>query len=571
MTYTDEKVNLVINKMTQEQYERAKEEGILNDNELYITPDQDIEIPTKTSELENDSGFITIEDVPTKTSQLENDSGFLDGEDKDELNKRIDLIEATSHPNMNVIGSPTFSEGSVGGFSDEDYLMFPTSVNVGNNNVDFYMTFTTGDDVSTQQNILDSWCGLALAIQNGHFILAASSNGTSFDVANGAIAVEANTPYDIKVSFRYENDKYIVGLGVKDGESYNVDAQILMNAPLFATPTYWGGANPTSGANHIFGGTINLNKCWMVWNEEVIWRGYSELPIPTKVSQLENDSGFITQEAIPTNISYFQNDQGYIDAGGKSEIQSDYEGKINDLKNNLELQIGQKADANDIPTSTSQLTNDSGFITIEDVPQGSEAIYECVNDDQSVNVKLVKDVYGKWSVENDVGIDNILNALMVVKTNDGVKMYQPTDAYYDPERTEHMETWWELGDWEHTGASVETIRDELLNYTWSDTIGHSFTNTDIKWYADEESYMGNNTYQIFILKVIDDNGQTKVGEFERQNFYKIPTNTSDLVNDDGFITASDVDDKIENIPSTTISGEYEDGTSFSFDVLVKNS
>ena len=36
------------------------------------------DIPTKTSELINDSGFITDADVPTKTSQLVNDSGFID-------------------------------------------------------------------------------------------------------------------------------------------------------------------------------------------------------------------------------------------------------------------------------------------------------------------------------------------------------------------------------------------------------------------------------------------------------------------------------------------------------------
>lgn len=35
-------------------------------------------IPTQTSQLENNSGFITSADVPTKTSQLNNDSGFVD-------------------------------------------------------------------------------------------------------------------------------------------------------------------------------------------------------------------------------------------------------------------------------------------------------------------------------------------------------------------------------------------------------------------------------------------------------------------------------------------------------------
>lgn len=34
-------------------------------------------IPTKTSELTNDSGFITSANIPTKTSDLTNDSGFV--------------------------------------------------------------------------------------------------------------------------------------------------------------------------------------------------------------------------------------------------------------------------------------------------------------------------------------------------------------------------------------------------------------------------------------------------------------------------------------------------------------
>ena len=63
--------------------ENKTKEEIYSKNEI----DQKLEevadkitIPTKTSELENDSGYITSEDlpsVPTKTSQLKNDSGFI--------------------------------------------------------------------------------------------------------------------------------------------------------------------------------------------------------------------------------------------------------------------------------------------------------------------------------------------------------------------------------------------------------------------------------------------------------------------------------------------------------------
>lgn len=35
------------------------------------------DVPTKLSQLENDVGFVTLEDLPTKTSELENDVGFI--------------------------------------------------------------------------------------------------------------------------------------------------------------------------------------------------------------------------------------------------------------------------------------------------------------------------------------------------------------------------------------------------------------------------------------------------------------------------------------------------------------
>jgi len=57
----------------------------LNNDSGFITANDipEVAVPTKTSELTNDSGFITADDipaaaeVPTKTSDLTNDSGFI--------------------------------------------------------------------------------------------------------------------------------------------------------------------------------------------------------------------------------------------------------------------------------------------------------------------------------------------------------------------------------------------------------------------------------------------------------------------------------------------------------------
>lgn len=196
---------------------------------------------------------------------------------KDELNARIDLIEATTKPNMNIVGSPKFNQGVVSGFSANDYLMFPTQVNVGQNTVEFYMSFTTGADVTTQQNLLDSWCGLAVAIKNGRFILAASSDGTSFVQDQSDAVVNHNTSYNVAIIFvNPAQGVYLVKLS--DEDAMDDLATVELSAPLFPTATYWGGANPQSGVHHIFGGTINLNECSMVWNGEVVWTGYDVLP-----------------------------------------------------------------------------------------------------------------------------------------------------------------------------------------------------------------------------------------------------------------------------------------------------
>lgn len=78
----------------------------------------------------------------------------------------------------------------------------------------------------------------------------------------------------------------------------------------------------------------------------------TELPsVPTKTSELTNDSGFITTAAIPTNVSAFTNDAGYAKT-------ADLPTKTSDLTNDSGF-ITSAA----IPTKTSDLTNDSGFTT----------------------------------------------------------------------------------------------------------------------------------------------------------------------------------------------------------------
>lgn len=131
--------------------------------------------------------------------------------------------------------------------------------------------------------------------------------------------------------------------------------------------------------------------------------------LPTKTSDLTNDSGFITSSdlptypAVPSNVSSFNNDVGYITASDIPQIPS----KTSDLKNDsgyitsasLPTQVSDlKNDsgfitASSVPTKVSELTNDSGFITasnsaIKNKALASEAVYSGTYDSNSKKILL---------------------------------------------------------------------------------------------------------------------------------------------------------------------------------------
>ena len=100
----------------------------------------------------------------------------------------------------------------------------------------------------------------------------------------------------------------------------------------------------------------------------------AEITVPTDTSDLTNSAGFITSSAIPTNVSAFNNDANYVTATtltaelanyvpSSSITTVAYTGSYNDL-----------TDKPTIPTNTSDLNNDSGFITSSDIANDIEYI-----------------------------------------------------------------------------------------------------------------------------------------------------------------------------------------------------
>lgn len=95
--------------------------------------------------------------------------------------------------------------------------------------------------------------------------------------------------------------------------------------------------------------------------------------IPTKVSDITNDSGFITTETDPTVPSWAKasSKPSYTASEvGAVPTSRTVNGKA--LSSNITLSasdVGALSSSTTIPTKTSDLTNDSGFITQSDLVQ----------------------------------------------------------------------------------------------------------------------------------------------------------------------------------------------------------
>ena len=102
--------------------------------------DLGIIIPTATSDLTNDSGFITEADVPTKTSDLTNDSGFLTSSDVSAVAISGDYDDLTNKP---TIPTQTSQLTNNSGFITSSDI--PANVSAFNNDVGYL----TSSDVSS--------------------------------------------------------------------------------------------------------------------------------------------------------------------------------------------------------------------------------------------------------------------------------------------------------------------------------------------------------------------------------------------------------------------------------------
>lgn len=224
--------------------------------------------------------------------QIEN-KGKLDG--LEGLNSKIDELQLFKFPNATIIGEPTINNGQISGFSATSYLKFPFLVDFQSRPFEINMEFTTGSNIQNQENIFDSDFGLAFAIRNGKFVIAISTNGTSWNLGEGVgtHTVLANTTYRVKLW--WDRMTYHLSYSTDGGKNYTEDITKVGAYQPAPKQMYIGAGENFGEVFNWFTGIINMNHCTLSILDQIIWSGMDDAGLATR---LETDMSNIDQAGI---------------------------------------------------------------------------------------------------------------------------------------------------------------------------------------------------------------------------------------------------------------------------------
>lgn len=226
-----------------------------------------------------------------------------------------------------------------------------------------------------------------------------------------------------------------------------------------------------------------LNK-FTVTNGELYYDGkriaeYTE--IPTVTSQLTNDSGFITSASLPNLTPYQPKNDDTLATTNKTIV-----GAINELKTNV--------NNINVPTKTSQLTNDSGYITNSNIPTIPTKVSQLANDSDYVTQTEMTDAIADAVTGGTVDLTG-----------------------YQKSRDTNLTT----TDKTVVGA-INELKDSINNFEGG--TGEGLTNEEKQQLADAYTH----------------------SQSPHVNVNDIPTKVSDLENDSSFVTQTEMTNAINN-------------------------
>ena len=557
----------------------------------------DVAVPTTTSSLTNDSGYITneVNDLVNYYDKEETDTLIAtEAETRDaadlDLQGQIDAISSASDV-VDVVG--TYAElqdydtsklsdndiikvltdethddaisyyrwndttntftyiGSQGPFytkSETDVTFVPQTRTINGKGLNSDVVLTAADvNALPASTVIPTVNDATLTIQkNGATVATFTANSAQnatadisvptkvSDLTNDLNFVEETDLADVAFSGAYADLTGTPSIPTKTSDLTN-DSDFVSDANYVHTDNNFTTTLKNKLNGIATGAEINVQSDWNITDTSSDAFIKNKPSIPTKTSDLTNDSGFITSAAVPTKTSDLTNDSGFIT------------NQVNNLANYYDqTAINSMFNALDVPTKTSDLTNDSGFLT--SIPIASATTLGGVKIGNGINVAADGTISAAVASLDWANITN-----------------KPTDVSY-----------WTNDAGYITSADLPTKTSDLTND--SDFVTTADVPTKTSDLTNDSGFITNSVSNLAnYYKKSETYTQGEVNSL--LSAITIPTKTSDLTNDgsDGtstYVTQSNLATQLANKQDALIAGDHiniADGTIKAVDYVHSDS
>ena len=540
----------------------------------------DVSVPTTTSSLTNDSGYITNEvndlvnyyDKDETDTLIATEAETRDAADLD-LQEQIDAISSASDV-VDVVG--TYAElqsydtsklsdndiikvltdethddaisyyrwndttnvftyiGSQGPFytkSETDATFVPQTRTINGKGLNSDVVLTAADvNALPASTVIPTVNDATLTIQkNGTTVTTFTANSAQnatanisvptkvSDIANDLNFVEETDLAGVAFSGAYADITGTPYIPTKTSDLTN-DSDFVSDANYVHTDNNFTTALKDKLNGVATGAEVNVQSDWNVADTSSDAFIKNKPAIPTKTSDITNDSGFITSAAVPTKTSDLTNDSGFIT------------NQVNNLANYYDqTAINSMFNALDVPTKTSDLTNDSGFLT--SIPIASATTLGGVKIGNGINVAA----------------DGTISAAISASLDWNDITNKPTDVSY-----------WTNDAGYITSADIPTKTSDLDND--SDFVTSADVPTKTSDLTNDSGFITNSVSNLAnYYKKSETYTQGEVNSL--LSAITIPTKTSDLTNDgsDGtstYVTQDNLATQLANKQNVLTAGDH---------------
>lgn len=328
---------LKINYLTSQQYQDALDAGTINPNELYLTPasgrgstvtvEPILVSGTQVATISIDGApyILYAPTPPTRTSDLTNDSNFVADANYVHTDNNFTTTEKNKLGNIAAGAEVNVqSDWSVTSTTSDAYIKNKPSIPQNTSDLTNDSNFVSDTSyVHTDNNY------------------TTTEKDKLSGIASGAeVNVQADWNVTTTTSDAYIKNKPSIPSATSDLTN---DSNFVSDASYVHTDNNYTAGEKSKLSGIAAGAEVNVQSDWNVTSSSSDAYIKNKPTIPTKVSQLSNDSGYIT--------GYTETDPVFSSSAA-ADITS------TDITN-----WNSKADTSDIPTATSDLTNDSNFVS----------------------------------------------------------------------------------------------------------------------------------------------------------------------------------------------------------------